>query len=67
MRIPVIQIRGEKSAFVDIPAMADDMDGEPMVFLLRCIDNPIAPYAELVEFPEFTCESVGRKIFEVLR
>jgi len=67
MRIPVIQIPGETSALVDIPAMADDMDDEPMVFLLCRIDNPIATYAELVEFPEFTCKSVGRKIFEVLR
>jgi hypothetical protein len=58
---------GMKSALVDVSAMADDMDDEPMVFLLRCIDNPIASYADLVEFPEFTCESVGRKIFEVLR
>jgi len=46
--------------------MADHMYDNPMFFFLRCIENSIASYAELVEFSQFTCESLGRKVFEVL-
>ena len=51
---------------VNIPAVTNEMDHEKMLFLIRCIDNSITPYSELTEPLQFTCESLVRKIVEIL-
>jgi spore coat protein CotF len=51
---------------VNTSTVTDEMYRELMLFLVRCVHNSIIPYTELVEFSQFTCEFVGRKIVEIL-
>ena len=62
-----LRIETKRSVLVDISTMTDKMYHELMLVLVRRIDNPIAPDAELVECSQLTCEFPGRKIAEVLR
>jgi hypothetical protein len=61
------RVQMAKSALVNVSTMTDEMYHELMLFLIRCIDNSITPYPEPVESSQLPCESLGRKIFEVLR
>ena len=53
-------------ALINISTVTDEMYRELMLFLVRCVNNSITPYTELVESSQFTCEFVGRKIVEIL-
>lgn len=57
---------GKELALVDISTVTHEMYHKLTLFLVRCINYSIAPYAEPVESSQLTCEFLRRKITEVV-